>query len=69
MFGRHVEAAVELAKRPSYEYAASLLTELGRCYERSGAVAEFAEYVRQLRTTHERKRAFVAALDAVPIPD
>jgi tetratricopeptide (TPR) repeat protein len=69
VFRRHVEAAVELGKRPSYEYAASLLAELGRCYERAGAVAEFAEYVRQLRTTHKRKRAFVAALDAVPIPD
>jgi hypothetical protein len=32
-------------------------------------VAEFAEYVRQLRTTHKRKRAFMAALDAVSIPD
>jgi hypothetical protein len=45
------------------------LTELGRCYERAGAVAEFAEYVPQLRTTHKRKRAFMAALDAVSIPD
>jgi hypothetical protein len=28
------------------------------------AAAGFAEYVRQLYTTHQRKRAFVAALDA-----
>ena len=32
-------------------------------------VAEFAEYVWQLRTTHKRKRAFMAALDIVSIPD
>jgi hypothetical protein len=47
VFRRHVEAAVELGKRPGYEYAASLLRELGRCYERAGAVAEFAECVWQ----------------------
>jgi hypothetical protein len=32
-------------------------------------VEEFAEYVRQLRTTHKRKGTFMAALDAVSIPD
>ncbi len=65
---RHVESAVALAKRDGYERAVSLLTELARCHERADTAAELAEYVRALRTTHRRKRTFIAALDAARLP-
>lgn len=65
---RHAEAAVGLAKRDGYERAAGLLAELGRCYERVDAAAEFVEYVRGLRAMHRRKRNFIAALDAARLP-
>lgn len=65
---RHAEAAVELAKRDGYERAAGLSTELGRCYERVDAAAEFVAYVWGLRATHRRKRNFIAALDAARLP-
>ncbi|MGH3834900.1 MAG: DUF6880 family protein [Pseudonocardiaceae bacterium] len=64
VFCRQVEAAVEVAKRDGYEHAVSLLTEVSGCYERVGASAEFADYVRSLRAAHRRKRNFIAALDA-----
>jgi hypothetical protein len=65
---RHAEAAVELTKQESYERAASLLTEVGRCYERANAAAQFVEYIRGLRATHRRKRNFIAVLDAARLP-
>ncbi len=68
VFCRQVEAAVEVTKRDGYERAVSLLTEVSGCYERVGASAEFAEYVRSLRATHRRKRNFIAALDAARLP-
>ncbi len=68
VFCRQVEAAVEVAKRDGYEHAVSLLTEVSGCYERVGASAEFADYVRSLRAAHRRKRNFIAALDAARLP-
>ncbi|HVE95499.1 MAG TPA: hypothetical protein VNA67_00665 [Pseudonocardiaceae bacterium] len=68
VFCRQVEAAVEVAKRDGYEHAVSLLTEVSGCYARVGASAEFADHVRSLRTTHRRKRNFIAALDAARLP-
>jgi len=68
VFARQVEAAVGVTKRDGYERAASLLTEVSGCYERVGASAEFAEYVRSLRAAHRRKRTFIAALDAARLP-
>ena len=41
---------------------------LVRCHERADTAAELAEYVRALRTTHRRKRTFIAALDAARLP-
>ena len=68
VFSRQVEAAVEVTKRDGYERAVSLLTEVSGCYERVGASAEFADYVRSLRAAHRRKRTFIAALDAARLP-
>ncbi|MGH3908455.1 MAG: DUF6880 family protein [Pseudonocardiaceae bacterium] len=68
VFCRQVEAAVAVTKRESYEQAVSLLSEVSGCYERVGASAEFAEYVRSLRADHRRKRNFIAALDAARLP-
>ncbi len=68
VFCRQVEAAVEVAKRHSYEHAVNLLTEVRGCYERVGASAEFADYARSLRAAHRRKRNFIAALDAARLP-
>ena len=68
VFCRQVETAVEVAKRDGYEHAVSLLTEVRECYERVGASAEFADYVRNLRAAHRRKRNFTAALDAARLP-
>ena len=68
VFCRQVEAAVAVTKREGYEQAVSLLTEVSGCYERVGASAEFAEYVRSLRAAHRRKRNFIASLDAARLP-
>lgn len=68
VFRRQVEAAVDLTKQHGYEQAASLLTELSRCYERIDAGPEFAEYVRGLRATHRRKRNFIGTLNAARLP-
>jgi uncharacterized Zn finger protein len=68
VFCRQVEAAVAVTKREGYEQAVSLLTEVRGCYERVGASAEFAEYVRSLRAAHRRKRNFIATLDAARLP-
>jgi len=65
---RHVETAVDVAKRGGYEQAVNLLTEVSECYERAGAPAEFADYMQNLRAAHRRKRTFIAALDAARLP-
>jgi uncharacterized Zn finger protein len=59
---------VEVTKRDGYEQAVNLLTEVSECYERVGALVEFADYVRSLRAAHRRKRNFIAALDAARLP-
>ncbi|MGH3897186.1 MAG: hypothetical protein ACRDTA_02830, partial [Pseudonocardiaceae bacterium] len=68
VFCRQVETAVEVAKRGGYEQVVSLLTEVSECYQRVGASAEFADYVRSLRAAHRRKRNFITALDAAQLP-
>jgi len=68
VFRRQIEAAVAVTKRDGYEQAASLLTEVRGCHERVGASAEFAEYVRGLRSAHRRKHNFIPTLDAARPP-
>ncbi len=68
VFCRQVETAIDVAKRGGYEQAVRLLTEVSECYQRAGASAEFAEYLRGLRAAHRRKRTFIAALDAARLP-
>lgn len=68
VFSRQIEASVEMTKRDGYEQAVRLLTEVSGYYERVGASAEFADYVRSLRAAHRRKRNFIAALDAAQLP-
>lgn len=68
VFCRQVETAVAVTKRDGYEQAASLLTEVRGRYQRVGASAEFAEYVRSLRAVHRREHNFIAALDAARLP-
>jgi hypothetical protein len=56
---------VDAGKSKYYDAAATNLERCRKCYLRAGLVAEWEEAVRQIRTDHFRKFAFMAAFESV----
>lgn len=60
--------AIEGAKRSAYHAAAGLAKELRGYAERADRAAEFAAWIRKVRTDNTRRRALQDEFDLVHLP-